>query len=651
MKGFLMVAGCLLSLGIVLFNKVQAVENSGVEPAAIFSDHMVLQRDKAINIWGTGAPGQTVEALLVLSDDYTVTSSATVNLEGFWLLSLPPQSAGGPYKLNIRSGNQTHTYSDVLIGDVWLASGQSNMEWKLHQQVDNWENEVADSNYPNIRFFDIDNHFSATEQSQIKSSDGWVRAHPNDSGSFSAVAWFFAKSLHLEKDIPVAVIDSTWGGTPAQAWTSLPVLSQQEHYKDMAIDLMENPQIWESEFAANEALVVEKYQLISSTSGYADGAVLSVDYDDSQWEARTVPNQQDEPFTDVAWLRKIVTFESAPHMATLHLGRLTQLGRVFVNGQQIYEQYWTDLNDQIEIPSGLLTQGENVIAVRLINDWDNKAYLGKENDVFLMADQQRISLVGSWKYSNNVEPPIPAVKRYNESPGVLFNAMINPLTQYPVKGVIWYQGESNVGEYPWYSELFKSMILDWRQQWNDSDLPFLFVQLASFLHPSEVPEESAWASLRDAQTSALALQNTGMAVALDIGDADDIHPRNKQAVGHRLYLAAKHVAYGESVVFSGPKISHVVKHTDKGRVGLRVYFSHSEGLRAMHADNLLGFAVAGEDAHYVNAKADILEDSVFVYAEQVLAPTRVRYGWANNSNGNLYNGAALPAVPFEESLD
>ncbi|GEA10180.1 sialate O-acetylesterase [Alteromonas sp. KUL49] len=651
MKGFLGYWIWAMKAIILMGMMSTATAETQLTTAAIFYDHMVMQRDKPVKIWGSGTPSSVITATLTLSKESSVTSSVVVNTDGEWLLELPQQRAGGPYELTITSGSEIQHFRDVMIGDVWLASGQSNMEWKLHQQVDNWQDEVRDSDYPDIRFFEIDNHFSATPQSQIKSSYRWVKANPRNSGNFSAVAWFFAKSLHVEKGIPIAIIDSTWGGTPAEAWTSLPVLSQQEHYRDMAASIMKAPDEWEARFAANEALITEKYALVSSSSGYADGAVLTTDYDDSQWEVREVPNPSNAPFTDVAWLRKTVNLAEVPDTASLHLGRLEKLARVFVNGQQVYEQYWTDFEDSIDIPHGLLKQGDNIIAVRLINDWDNKAHLGMPNKVYLMIDKQVLSLEGHWKYSNQVELLIPKAQRYNESTGVLFNAMVHPIVNYPLKGVIWYQGESNVGANEWYSTLFKSMILDWRQRWDQLDLPFLFVQLASFLPPSEVPEESAWAQLRDAQTSVLTLPKTGMAVALDVGDADDIHPRNKQAIGHRLYLAAKHVAYGESLLFSGPQISDAVPDTHEGIRGVMVSFQHNEGLQAKHHNRLLGFAIAGADRTYVNAKARILDDAVFVYSEQINEPVSVRYGWANNSNGNLYNRAELPAVPFEINLE
>lgn len=631
------------------FMKNKPVETLRV--AEIFADHMVLQRNQAINVWGKAPKASVIKVTLSLSNNNKVSAKTSTDNNGHWQLNLPPQIAGGPYQLVIEDlsdvNEESTVINDVLIGDIWLASGQSNMEWKLAWQVDNWQEEVANSDLPNIRFFEITNNFSITPKANIDSS-GWRVANPAVTSDFSAVAWHFAKRLHREKNIPVAIIDSTWGGTPAEAWTSLTALQAVEGYQAIASDLLNNPLPWQQKIKDNALLEKKKYALIASQNGYADGKVLAADYDDSTWQKVQLPTKESKPLSDIAWLRKTIKLDTIPQKAVLNFGELRQLAKIFINGELAYEKGWQDSPDNINIPKQLLKQGDNTLVIRLINDWDNKVYIGKTDQFSLNYDNHTIDLSGNWRYSNDIEAKLPKITRFSWVPGALFNAMIKPITPMPIKGVIWYQGESNVGQWSLYAELFQALIKDWRQQWHQTDLPFMFVQLSSFLPRQDKPVESDWAKLRAAQTDALALKNTGMAVTLDIGNAKDIHPRNKQDVGERLWLAAKHIAYGDKVVYSGPTMKTVKPIKIAGRTGFLISFVHDEGgINTKSAKNIKGFALADSLGNYVNAKAIFQKNAVFVYSEKLEAPKFVRYGWADNSDANLYNGSGLPAVPFQ----
>jgi sialate O-acetylesterase len=622
---------------------------SSLQLATIFADHMVLQRNKTIVIWGHAAADESVKVSLLKDQDLVVTQQTQANQNGQWQVTLPARTAGGPFTIKVNQADNTVLIKDVLIGDVWLASGQSNMEWNLAGNTTNWQQEVATSDFPNIRFLKVEKKYSATAQNDIASS-GWKVASPATSGGFSAIAWHFAKHYYQHTGIPVAVIDSTWGGTPAEAWTSAKALQTIHGYQADASDMLQNAQKWQQEFNHNNELEELKWQILDSPNAYADGKILKADFDDSQWSKTILPTMENKPLSDIVWARKHLQLSEQPTSVKLDIGDLNQIGRVFINGQQVYLESWQDTTKEVEIPAAVLHPGDNIIVIRAVNGWDNKVLIGKNERFYLRLDNTKLDLSGQWLVSNDVEPHMPDVKFYNWKPGVLFNAMIHPLLNYPIAGVIWYQGENNVGVNALYSELFKGLINDWRAQWQQPDMPFLFVQLASFLKQQDQPVNSDWALLREAQASALELPNTGMAVTIDIGDANDIHPRNKADVGERLWRAAQHIVLNEDVPYSGPSLEMVKAKNLAGKNVLVLSYQHIDGGLTVAGDNLLGFAIAGSDGKFVNADAKIEGDTVIVSAGKVKQPVSVRYAWADNSPANLYNAAHLPALPFRFTL-
>ncbi|KXI28002.1 hypothetical protein AX660_19775 [Paraglaciecola hydrolytica] len=618
--------------------------------AAIFTDHMVLQRNKAIVIWGQASVDATVKVSLLKGQQNLSTQETQADELGQWQLSLPAQTAGGPFELRVSQADNTVHIQDVLVGDVWLASGQSNMEWKLSWQVDNWQQEVADSSNGNIRFFELEKSYNAQPQSHIPSS-GWKIASPATSSEFSAVAWHFAKRYQQHTGIPVAIIDSTWGGTPAEAWTSTTALQTIKGYEKDATDMLQNAQQWQDEFNHNDQLEQQKWQMLDSPDAYADGEILKADFDDSPWTPTNLPTDENTPLSHIVWARKHLQLSTKAQKVKINIGELNQIGRVFINGQQVYKEGWQDTTQELEVPADVLQLGDNIIVIRAVNSWDNRVLIGKKDHFYLQLDDTKLDLSGQWQVSNDIEPKIPDVKFYNWKSGVLFNAMIHPVINYPISGVIWYQGENNVGANTLYSDLFKGLINDWRVQWQEPALPFLFVQLASYLKQQDQPINSDWALLREAQASALTLPNTGMAVTIDIGDADDIHPRNKADVGERLWRAAQHIVLNEDIPYSGPSIKNVEAKIVAGKNVLVVAYEHVHGGLNIKGDELRGFAIAGSNGKFVNAQAVIAGDTVIVSSAKVKQPQSLRYAWADNSPANLYNSANLPAVPFRYSFD
>jgi sialate O-acetylesterase len=611
---------------------------------AIFTPHMVLQRNKPMIIWGSTQAGKKVTATLNLGGGKQVSAQGMGGDDGQWQVTLPPRTAGGPYTLIIKDDTHQITVDDILIGDVWLGAGQSNMEWKLGWNVDGGPAEIATSDMPNIRFFTMDNTVAASEQTHIP-SPGWQLASAQTSADFSAIAWFFAKQNHLHKQVPVGIIDSTWGGTPAEAWTSLDALQHIPGYQTQAKELRQNTVKWQQKFAHNALLEKQKSELINNTLTYQDGQIPSLDYDDAAWQHVELPNPADKPLTDIVWLRKAIYLPQAPQQAQLILGAINHTGRIFINGQRVYQGTKYDLIADMPLDTEILRQGDNIIAIRVANGWDNKVVMGEEGDFKLRLDNMDFDLSGPWKFSNQVEPPLPKVKSYNWKPGVLYNAMIHPLIQFPLCGVLWYQGESNVGSAHLYAELFKGLITDWRAKWQRPELPFLFVQLASYKQPQAQPRPSAWAELRAAQGEALRLPNTAMVVTIDLGNTQNIHPQNKKEVANRLWLAAQHVVFAET------KMCDVSEFEHDGHPGLLVKYDHVQPGLQSNSSSLKGFALAADKGHFVNAQAKIIGQQVFVWSAKIKQPKRIRYAWADYSEANLYNNARLPALPFAAKLN
>lgn len=604
----------------------------------VFNDHMVLQRNADIRIWGWADAGTQVT--INLNDDSRKTTASLNN--GTWETLLPAQKAGGPYTMTVSAGAESRVLRDVYIGDVWVAGGQSNMEWKLNWVVENWEEEVDKSgDYPEIRFYDTPRATAPSPQKELPGGE-WKIANPDNAGNFSAVAWYFAKLNHADKDVPVGIVESNWGGTPAEAWTPADRLLTVEGYMEAAKRVLDTDVNWKNEFAKNEERQQRKNTLVADPSIGIEAGVHQPDFDDENWDQVILPTIK--PLSDIVWLRKTFTVnQNDISSAELFTGDVSQESIFYINGEEVGRKGWQKSNTSFEIDPAVFESGTNMIAFRAVNSWNNQVNIGGKHNIFLAINGDTLDLTGEWKFSNKVEPEMPEVIRYEWEPGFLYNAMIHPLAGYTIKGAIWYQGESNVGANQYYNELFEAMIEEWRKSWNQDDFPFLFVQLANFLQKRETPYDSDWARLQEAQTQTLSLTNTGMATIIDIGDANDIHPRNKHDVGKRLWLAAQKVAFGEQLVYSGPMYRG---HTVEGNK-IRIAFNHvGSGLINKGGDEIEGFAIAGADKEFHWAKAKIEDNQIVVWSDRVDHPIAVRYGWADNPDVSLYNNEGLPAVPF-----
>ena len=611
----------------------------------LISDGMVLQRNEEVKIWGWADPEESVEVTF-LDSVYTTTANGS----GEWAVHLHPAEAGGPYDIEVESGNR-QTIKDVMVGEVWIASGQSNMELSMYRVSPLYKDEIATANYPDIRYFEVPKRYDFDRPAEDLSSGEWVPADTTNILQLSAVSYFYAKHLHETLGVPVGIINSSLGGSPVEAWMSEEALEPfSAHYQE-ALRFKDDNLIEQIETADQQRISQWHETSFENDAGYqAKEPWYSTSTDDSDWNTMTIPgfwaDEEAGPVNGVVWFRREIEIPEsvAGKSAKLEMGRIVDADSVFVNGVFVgnttyqYPPRWYD------IPGDLLKQGKNQITVRVVNERGRGGFFfDKPYEITNGTDT--IDLKGKWKYRVGTEmEPLQGQTFVRWKPLGLYNAMIAPLTDYRIKGAIWYQGESNADQPQEYHELFSAMIADWREKFGQGEFPFLYVQLPNFMEPSSEPDDSNWALLREAQLNTLTSPNTGMAIAIDIGEWNDIHPLNKKDVANRLALAARNIAYNEDLEYSGPVYQSMRIEEDK----IRLFFDHTgSGLTVLGGDELNHFAIAGEDGEFKWAQAEIDGDEVVVWNDDIKKPLYVRYAWADNpENANLYNKEGLPASPF-----
>ncbi len=608
-----------------------------VKPARIFSDHMVLQRGVKVPVWGTATPGKEITVEID-----GMRAGAVTDRDGRWRLWLPALRAGGPYEMVI-SGDGDVKFTDVLIGEVWFASGQSNMGFTMNGGPLNKEKEIAAANYPKIRLFTVPRRVGRTPKQDLESGS-WAACTPETVADFSAVAYFFGRKIHKDLNVPVGLINCSWGGTPAEAWTSAEMLKSLPAYRNWVEELEKDPVNWEEDVEANKQRQAKKNDIIRHSFEGLKQGVAKLNYDDSDWKSVAIPNW-DKDLDGIVWMRKRINvpkeFKKQP--VTIDLGRIQFYAIVYFNGQKIGEVTSPHFA-RFDVPGDLVRAGDNEITLRVLHFWAKPQFDGPAERMKVTAANGVVidDLADVWRYKTGLEPEFPEIKNYQGYPASLYNGMVAPVIPYGIAGVIWYQGEANAGKAYDYRSLFKALITDWRIRWEEGYAPFLFVQLANYLDRKPDPGEDSWAELREAQLQALALPKTGMAVTIDIGEALDIHPKNKQEVGRRLALIAEKMAYGLKVVDSGP----IFKSMKIDGKDVELNFDHiGSGLMAK-GGTLRGFAVAGADKKFYWARARIAGNQVILRSDKVPHPVAVRYGWASNPDCNLYNKEGLPASPF-----
>lgn len=646
-------AACLLFL---LASALEA--RAEVRVPALIGDNMILQQGAPARLWGTAAPGERVSVNVA-----DRTASAAADDRGNWHVFVGPLKAGGPYTLTI-AGSNTLTFRNVLVGEVWVCSGQSNMEWPL-SQTDGGQEEAARATQDEIRFFTVEKKTSAEPLADVVGR--WVVATPAEALGFSAVGYYFGRELHSRLRVPVGLIHSSWGGTPAEAWTSRGALAARAEFKPILEryeqEMRDLPRL-KVEHARRLAEWGRQYMVADTGNkgealGFADPARAA-----EGWKQMRLPQPWESAglnLDGVIWFRRDVVVPAAwvGRDLILSLGPIDDHDTSYFNGERVGATGDETPNThnfvrRYTVPGRLVRAGRNVVAVRVHDRMGGGGFGGGPMSLAPAAEGAgaALPLAGEWDYKPEAVVEAKPVDYSNypgpgpdnqNNPSVLYNAMLAPLTPYAIRGAIWYQGESNAGRAYQYRTLFPAMIRDWRAAWGQGDLPFYFVQLANWRARKAEPAESDWAELREAQSWTMRdVPLTGMAVTVDIGDAEDIHPRNKRDVGLRLARWALFDTYKQRVVPSGPLYESHKVEGDR----VRIRFQHAAGLKTADGRAPVGFAVAGPDRMFVWAEARVEDDTVVVWSKDVPRPVAVRYAWADNPAVNLYNAENLPASPF-----
>ena len=609
-------------------------------------DSMILQRDTRINIWGWAAKNEKINIKFNNKSYKTTTGS-----DGKWLIQLQPMKGGGPYTMDITGSNKI-SLKEILIGDVWICSGQSNMVHQMNIHDVTYAKDIAEANNPQIRHFWIPTLTNLQGPQDDLPTCYWKPAIGDDVRPFSAVAYFFAKKIYEKYHVPIGLINASVGGTPIEAWTS------EEGLKDfsaMQATIMKNKDTayinGANRAAFNNAVRPQQNDL----GMLGEKKWFDVSYTPKGWKTINIPGYwEDQGLKDlngVVWYRKEIDIPASMtgKQARVFLGRIVDADVLYINGKEVGNTTYMYPQRRYNVPADVLKAGKNIFVVKVTNT-NGKGGFVPDKPYCIFAGNDTVDLKGEWQYKvGEVYQPRSGgaggggISAQNQ-PTALYNAMVAPLINYTIKGFLWYQGEANTNRAEEYAKLQPAQIMDWRKKWKQGDLPFLYVQLPGFMDYNYLPSESQWAGLRESQLRSLSVPNTAMAVAIDLGEWNDIHPDNKKTVGDRLALAAEKLAYGENLIYSGPLYES--SKVEGNRITIS-FSSVGSGLLTNDGEEPGEFAIAGADKKFVWAKAKLEGDRIIVWNDAVANPMYVRYAWADDPvNPNLFNKEGLPASPF-----
>jgi len=644
---------------------------SDIALPSLIGDNMILQQNTDARIWGKAAPGHKIHVV----GSWNRKASAKTGKDGKWSVTIPAPSAGGPYTMTISAHDTSIVLHNILSGEVWFCSGQSNMEmplagWPPNDTITNSSRVIESSVLPDIRLFTVQRRVSGEPLEDCTGK--WEMCSPATVSQFSATAFFFGRRLYDQLHIPVGLILSAWGGTPAESWISAPVLESAGEFTSQIKAMKESAplqQVYRDWLTGHKILEpgmpgIDQWKNLE----FDDISVPSPEYDDSSWPEMELPGQFEraiEDFDGAVWFRKKIELPAGykGRDLVLSLGPIDDMDRTYFNGTLVgateESGQWQVLREYV-VPASIVKEGVNVISVRVLDTQGGGGIYGKPGSMNIAVrggKKAPLSVEGKWKYYPVAE--LSGSKFYildhskNEfftqkrpvalnayKPATLFNGMVNPVVNYRIKGAIWYQGESNVGRAEQYKKIFPLMIQNWRDAWGIKDFPFYFVQIAPYVYSHVDSTESAY--LREAQESALALPGTGMTVTLDIATVMNIHPPDKKSVGERLAAFALNNDYGIITPAIGPVYKSMA--VDGNRI--RISFDNTEGGLVARNDRLREFEIAGRDGKYVVASAGIINNEVVVYSPLVKNPESVRYCWRNGAEASLFNGTGLPAWQF-----
>ncbi|MDT0686488.1 sialate O-acetylesterase [Autumnicola psychrophila] len=643
-----------------LFTFILSVSNSTcyaeVKLPQIISDGLVLQRNAEIPVWGWADPNEEI-TLSFMGKNYKTTASQ----EGNWNIRLPKMKPGGPYKMVI-SGKNRLEVKDILIGDVWLAAGQSNMVHQMDIHDVTYEKEIATASYPEIRHFKIPTATALSGPQQDLPGGEWQKAVGDEVRPFSAVAYFFAKEIYKKHKIPIGLINASVGGTPIEAW--IPEEGFQNFNEILKIIKENKDTAFVNKQMRNRSSFNQNSRESSDKGLTGEIPWYDPDFIPKNWRRINIPGYWEDQgagdLNGVVWYRREIEMPAsmAGKEATVFLGRIVDADELYINGTNVGNTTYQYPQRRYDVPANLLKEGKNSFVIRVTNN-SGKGGFVPDKPYYIFTANDTVDLKGYWKYKvgevfapvdyssisrrDNDEPRPRRINPQNE-PTALYNAMVAPFTELPLKGILWYQGESNSGNPKIYEDYMHSLINGWREIFHSPNIPFIYAQLPNFMDVSYLPSESNWAELRESQLKALSSPNTAMTVNIDLGEWNDIHPDNKKDVGVRMALAAQKLAYGEDIVYSGPIYKD---HKINGNKVVISFTNVGSGLNTNDGEELSEFAIAGEDKKFVWANAKIEGNKVIVWSDEVPNPKYVRYAWANNpDNPNLKNKEGLPASPF-----
>jgi sialate O-acetylesterase len=649
-------ANFIRSFSFLFFLFSGSLATAQVRLPQLIADKMIVQRGIPIHLWGWAAPSERIE-LTFAGRTYKVRAAA----DSSWEVRLTAMKAGGPYTLDIRASNHL-AVNDILVGDVWFCSGQSNMVIPMERVKEKYPEDIAGADFPQIRNFFVPTVADIMAVHDDLPHSSWKEANPTNVLAFGAASYFFARDLYQKYHVPIGIINSSVGGTPIQAWISGAGLADLPRYADR-IAKFHDPGFMQEFYNPDRGIDVAPFRgnLFERPENNDQGMTGTVkwyspDYVPDGWHPFWLPgywaDQGVKGLNGIVWFRKEIEVPAsmAGKPAKLFVGRIVDADETYLNGVKVGNITYQYPPRRYEAPAGLLKEGKNLLVVRVTNT-SGKGGFVPDKRYELTDGNTHIDIRGDWQYKvgrvflhGGETGGLPVFSAQNEPTG-LYNTMVAPAIRYGVKGFLWYQGEANTGNPREYRKLLPALIADWRARWEEGDIPFLYVQLPNFMEVQYSPSESQWAELREAQLGALAVPNTGMAVTIDAGEWNDIHPLDKKDVGDRLALPAERLAYGDSSLIASGPIFQSAKV--EGSKIILSFTGIGSGLTVKGGGDLQQFAIAGADKKFIWADARIEGDRVIVSHPEVPAPLYVRYAWADNPEGaNLYNKEGLPASPF-----
>lgn len=617
------------------------IASNAVTLPQLFQSGMVLQRQQPLPVWGTANPNETV-TVTFRGKKYT----ATADVQGRWRVVLPKQKPGGPFTMQIAE----QTLTDVMVGDVWMVSGQSNVDTNIERVYPQYAADIDAYSNDNIRLFQVQTDYSTERKTDVKKT-AWKHLNKDNAWKFSALGYFLGQKMYNDTKVPQGVIQSSLGGSPVQAWVDIDSLKSYSYYRDYM--LYTDADYVKYQTLANNRANDVWFKLMNDTDPGNEKYEKS-DYDDTSWQAydqydnNAWAKHEGRPILGSMWLRQHITIDAAHagKAATLLLGTLHDMDYTFVNGKQVGVTYYQYPPRRYKIPAGVLHEGDNVIAVRIICKSGMANFYRNKPHEIVYEDGTKQSISTKWlthKGSLLMEGPLGGKVNTQNQASVLYNGMIHPLAPYALSGMVWYQGESNTGKPNEYGDLLTKLTGNWRTLWQRPDMPFCIVQLANHMEPTDRPQESGWAALREQQRLvSLANPHNTLAVAIDLGEAADIHPLRKREVAERCALALANQVYGKKNLLSPQPLS--VTALPEG-----VVVTMDQAMRP--CDDVKEFELKGNDGKYRNATARVEGTKVILVVPEGVKPTAVRFGWKNNpARLNLYGKNGLPASPFQMEI-